>query len=194
MVVWSTGLTINPLISKALRVPVQLSRTGTTPGGKEFDSREWTLEKDDRTGAIVTDDRLRPVLYRQNADAPRERTVMEDLFALGDCASIEGLSSPKTAQVASQEAKWLAKRLNKSDMDGHSFAHKDLGIMAYIGNWNAIMQTGSREMRGRIAWLIWRGVYLIKGMSWRNRVLIPLYWSVELSDFYLPRSLLSNKG
>lgn len=72
---------------------------------------------------------------------------------------------PATAQVASQKAGWLAKRLNKGDIETKSFAFKDMGVMAYLGNWNAIVQSGPGEIIGRAAWFIWRGAYLTKSVS-----------------------------
>jgi hypothetical protein len=30
----------------------------------------------------------------------------------------------------------------------------------------------------RLAWLVWRGAYLTQTVSWRNKLLIPIYWYV----------------
>jgi hypothetical protein len=88
---------------------------------------------------------------------------------------LEGKTYPATAQVASQKAEWLAKRLNKGDIDMQTFHWKNMGIMAYVGNWNAILQTDGGDISGRAAWFIWRGAYLTKSVSWRNKILIPTY-------------------
>jgi NADH dehydrogenase FAD-containing subunit len=50
--------------------------------------------------------------------------------------------------------------------------------MAYIGNMRAIFEGGKGvgNVSGRAAWVLWRGAYLAKSISWRNRVLIPMYW------------------
>lgn len=48
--------------------------------------------------------------------------------------------------------------------------------MAYLGNWNAILQSQGGDISGRLAWFIWRGAYLTKSVSWRNKILIPIYW------------------
>jgi NADH dehydrogenase len=125
----------------------------------------------DKTHGIVTNDRLR-------AKRP-DGSVIENVHAIGDCAIMENAAYPATAQVASQKANWLAKRLNKGDLDANGFTYKNLGVMAYIGNWNAIMQTDGGDISGRVAWFIWRGAYLAKSVSWRNRVLIPVYWFVN---------------
>lgn len=110
IVVWSTGLMQNPLVEKLLQSNV--------PGGDQ-------LEKDPRTGGIVVDERLRARLVKPG-EAPPARVVdskhpqpplrlLDDVFVIGDCAVIASQSGlPKTAQVASQEAAYLAKALNKS--------------------------------------------------------------------------------
>lgn len=64
----------------------------------------------------------------------------------------------RTAQVANQQAKWLGKRLNKGDLDNQHFSFKNLGVMTYLGNYKAIMQTGGHnEVKGWTAWILWRG-------------------------------------
>lgn len=146
MCVWSTGLMTNPFVEKL----------------------EGRVKRDGRSGGIMTNDRLQA----KHADD----SVVKDVYALGDCAILEGTSYPATAQVASQKATWLAKRFNKGDLGQSGFTYKDLGVMAYLGNWNAILQSQGGDISGRLAWFIWRGAYLTKSVSWRNKILIPVYW------------------
>ncbi len=126
------------------------------------------VKRHEKSGGIMTNGRLQA----QNPAGG----VVPDVFALGDCAVLEGTSYPATAQVASQKAGWLAKRFNKGDLEQKHFTYRDLGVMAYIGNWNAILQSQGGDISGRVAWFIWRGAYLAKSVSWRNRILIPVYW------------------
>ena len=167
MCVCSTGLMMNPLVENL--------------AGK--------IKRFPKSGAIVTNDRLQAL--RENG------SVIADVFGMGDCAQMESAAYPATAQVASQKASWLAKRLNKGDIEHQKFTYKNLGVMAYIGNWNAILQSDGGDISGRIAWFIWRGewfrmpshkshadrifldnlgAYLVKSVSWRNRILIPMFW------------------
>lgn len=74
---------------------------------------------------------------------------------------------------------WLAKRFNKGDIESNEFTYKDLGVMAYIGNKKAIANISGSDISGWVAWLIWRGAYLTKTVSWRNKVLIPVYWALN---------------
>ncbi|KAF2807964.1 uncharacterized protein BDZ99DRAFT_522568 [Mytilinidion resinicola] len=181
MVVWSTGLMINPFAKKALGKIPSIPESGVkylTPGSElSRGSLQWAVSKEPKTGAVITDDRLRVLLGPDGDHESKQRAIMEDVFALGDCAKIENTTYPATAQVASQKAEWLAKRLNKGDFDKGGFTWKNMGVMAYIGNWNAIMQGGGGgSVSGRAAWVLWRGAYLTKSVSWRNKVLIPIYW------------------
>ncbi|KAK4615894.1 putative NADH dehydrogenase [Fulvia fulva] len=150
MVVWSTGLMMNPFVEHELADRVKLH---------------------ERNHGLVTDGHL------QIQD--KEGKPVPDVYALGDCAVLEGTAYPATAQVASQKANWLAKQLNKGTIQQNGFKYKDLGVMAYIGNQKAIMQSGGSGINGRIAWLIWRGAYLTKTVSWRNKILIPIYWTIN---------------
>ncbi|KAF2725670.1 FAD/NAD(P)-binding domain-containing protein [Polychaeton citri CBS 116435] len=159
MVVWSTGLMVNPFLAKALKCKV---------------------ERHEKSGGIITDTHLRAKL--PTGSTSTSSSVVKDVYALGDCAILEGTAYPATAQVASQKALWLAKHLNRGDLEKEQtpgFTYKDMGVMAYIGNWNAIMQSQGGDISGRVAWFIWRGAYLAKSVSWRNRLLIPTYWFVN---------------
>ncbi|KAL7267488.1 hypothetical protein RUND412_009924 [Rhizina undulata] len=184
-VVWSTGLAGNPLIAEGLDGEVNIEGT------------KYTVARDPKKAKVLVDERLRVKLTAaQNQDC---KVPHPDVFALGDCASFpENL--PATAQVASQQARYLArvfnsrgkrravdpeereKRLEKSEIlklqrnQVAPFKFRSLGIMAYLGGWKAITQSSKAEAKGRLAWVLWRTAYLSKSVSWRNRVLIPVYW------------------
>lgn len=183
MVVWSTGLMMNPFVEQALGKVQPLPQREISLQGQDVQDLEntWVVKKHPKSGAIVTNEQLRVILEPQgHGKEGKTKAIMEDVYALGDCGIIEGTSYPATAQVANQKAVWLAKRLNRRDIEGQGFTWKNMGVMAYIGNWNAIMQSGGGgNVSGRAAWLIWRGAYLTKAVSWRNKVLIPVYWFIN---------------
>jgi NADH dehydrogenase FAD-containing subunit len=201
MVVWSTGLMANPFIQKSLATPHSLPRKSAAfeISQQPADGNEkWRIATNPRNGGIMTNDRLRVLMQppfsssasttnpqdtrttgTNNTINTNNRAIINNVFALGDCAVIEHTTLPATGQVADQQARWLAKRLNAHDMDKPStqgFAYKDLGVMAYVGSWKAIVQTKPADVSGRTAWFMWRGAYLAKSMSWRNRILILIYW------------------
>lgn len=108
----------------------------------------------------MVDDRFRVKLVpsplttspQSNTKAISKSTTPEatvtDVFALGDVAVMEKAMLPATAQVANQEAKWLAKHLNAGDLETEAFTFRNLGVMTYVGGMRAIMQTGEREIKG----------------------------------------------
>ncbi|KAG9691446.1 FAD/NAD(P)-binding domain-containing protein, partial [Aureobasidium melanogenum] len=182
MVVWSTGLMMNPFVSKSLSRPYDIPIDGAVVENPS-NEKSWNISRHPRSGGIMTNDRLRVIMQPSTQAKEGEkvdgRAIIKDVYALGDCAIMENSAYPATAQVANQKARWLAKQLNRDSIDNNAFTYKDLGVMAYVGNWNAIMQSSGGDVSGRVAWLIWRGAYLAKSVSWRNRILIPTYWFVN---------------
>lgn len=179
IVVWSTGLMQNPLVEKLVQKTVG-------PGAA------LRLEKDPKTGGIIVDDRFRARLTTgsnntkendnatdQTAAAAASRKLLDDVFVIGDCAVVDSQPSlPKTAQVASQEAAYLAKGLNRDNLDAKPFRFRNLGTMTYLGGWRAIHQSSADHLTGWAAWVLWRTAYLTRSMSLKNKVLVPVYVSL----------------
>ncbi|KAJ7120957.1 FAD/NAD-P-binding domain-containing protein [Mycena epipterygia] len=154
LLVWSTGLSPNPLISSI----------------SEF-------KKDQRTNSVLTNEHLNLI--------KTDGTVDPDVFGIGDCAQVESAILPATAQVANQKAQYLVKKLNKLAKDRDSpkpFKFENQGSLAYIGDWKAIYDNSGKDDKimskesGRIAWLLWRSAYFTMTLSWRNKILVPMYW------------------
>lgn len=177
IVVWSTGLMQNPLVEKLGKKAFQLP---SSPGAT---SSQVMLQRDQWTGGIMTNEHLRvkviPSDRNPSDQDPPQATILPDVFAIGDCSVLTGQSLPATAQVASQKATHLAKRLNKGDADNNAFAFRNWGAMTYLGNWKAIHQSSVDEMRGWAAWILWRTAYLTKSMSTRNKIMVPIYWAIS---------------
>lgn len=186
MCVWSTGNMMNPFVRKALTTVHQYpskSAEITTGETKLADQKHWIIERDAKTGSILVDDRLRVQIQTQYKD---REAFMKDVYCLGDVARLASGPLPATAQVANQQALWLAKRLNKGDLDIHTFGFHNLGVMTYIGNAKALFQGGytnregkAKGLKGWLAFLLWRGAYLTMTLSWRNKILVPMYWMVN---------------
>ena len=187
MVVWSTGLMANPFIAKALRtVRAFPSKSAIFKADRaDAENAQWHIATDPKTGSLITNDRLRIIMEASRPNvAPSTkplRAFVTDVYALGDCGTIENSTYPATAQVANQKAMWLARHLNKGDAGSTRFLYRDLGVMAYLGGWKAIFQGGQGvgNISGRMAWIIWRTAYLVKSVSLRNKVLIPVYWVIN---------------
>ncbi|ORY69887.1 pyridine nucleotide-disulfide oxidoreductase-domain-containing protein [Pseudomassariella vexata] len=158
IVVWSTGLMQNPLIQKMgdkAFSPSDFEGQGDQPPVKVKLQRDW------QTGSVLTDSHLQvrvvPNETRADQVLTTESTALPDVYAIGDCSIIHGLSLPATAQVASQKATHLAKRLNQGDVD--------------------MSQTD--DLKGWAAWVLWRTAYLTKSMSVRNKIMVPVYWAMS---------------
>lgn len=161
VVVWSTGLMQNPLVGNLTN--------------QEFEGL-GKIVKDAKTGGISVDHHMR--VQVQSPDG-KTTSALPDVFAIGDCAVINDKALPATAQVASQQASYLGKRLNDGKTEDRvPFRFRNWGTMAYLGGWRAIHQNGGDELKGRAAWILWRTAYLTKSMSVRNKMMIPVYWLI----------------
>jgi hypothetical protein len=184
----------NPFVAHALdhvrEAPPDLILSSSNTTSPQ--ATKWKVQKHPKTGSIITDTHLRIQLVPQSssssptdASTDSQSATHPSIFALGDCASIPSTSYPATAQVASQQALWLAKALNATAAGAPistrpAFSYKDLGTLAYIGNWNALWQGGKGgRLRGYLAWIVWRGAYVTRTVSWRNKILVPVYWVVN---------------
>ena len=91
---------------------------------------------------------------------------------------------PATAQVASQQGKYLGKllssqhdKLEEGFTDCKRFEYSHLGSFAYVGGESAVLELPFFGTFTNFAtiWL-WRGAYLNQAVSWRMKVLIGLDW------------------
>ncbi|RKP25509.1 pyridine nucleotide-disulfide oxidoreductase-domain-containing protein [Syncephalis pseudoplumigaleata] len=105
---------------------------------------------------------------------------------------------PATAQVASQQGKYMARKLNKlSDHAKYAsavgyvfprdeeandpFNYRHLGSLAYIGNAAvADFGAGRAYTGGWVGKYLWRGAYWNEQISLRTRVLLSIDWAKEL--------------
>jgi NADH dehydrogenase len=113
----------------------------------------------------------------------------EDLWAVGDCAAIPlitGGMCPPTAQHASRQGQTTAENIVlalKNSRTRKTYAFKGLGMMGSLGHHSAVAQVFGLQISGFMAWLMWRGIYLMKlpGATRRARVL--LAW---ILDYIMP--------
>lgn len=207
MCVWSTGLMANPFVAKALshvhRFPTNSAHI-TQGEMADPTQRQWTIQRDARSGSILVDDHFRVNLSAQHVEGEAEpegetkgtdgtdetapKAYMKDVFAVGDTTKLMTGALPATAQVANQQALWLGKELNKH-ADPQSFAQtpgftfRNLGVFTYVGGAKAVLQGPNTDregmakgLKGWIAFLVWRGAYLTMTLSWRNKFLVPAQW------------------
>ncbi|VDC01554.1 unnamed protein product [Peniophora sp. CBMAI 1063] len=158
LLVWSTGLAPNPLISSI--------------SGRQKDSRSQSL---------LTDERLN-ILKENGSSDP-------DVWAIGDAAMTVSQPLPATAQVANQKARYLVRKLNrmgKGKPAMEPFEFKNQGALAYLGAKTAIVDRSQASSgpkasgSGVFAWLLWRSAYFTMTVSNRNKILIPIYWTLTM--------------
>ncbi|CAE7458432.1 unnamed protein product [Symbiodinium sp. CCMP2456] len=86
----------------------------------------------------------------------------DDIYAIGDCSTIEDYWLPQTAQVANQQGQYLAKVLSQKDpLNIKPFEFHNKGTMAYLGGFTAVMAQlpGVSRVTGFVAFLGWRFTY-----------------------------------
>jgi len=102
----------------------------------------------------------------------------QNIFALGDIAFMQTPKYPKghpqVANVAINQAKYLAYNLNKTKTN--EFEYNDLGSMATIGRNKAVVDLPHFKFKGYFAWLIWMFVHLMLILSVRNKLIIFINW------------------
>ena len=142
--------------------------TGLSPR-KLTQSLGWA--KKSPAGYILTDDKFR-VLTKDNS------VSSQDIFAIGDCSSVENESLPSTAQVAERQGRHLAKNLNSNSWKPFKFS--SMGMLAYIGDYQGLSDLPDFKLRGFTSWFLWRSAYLTRLGSWRLRMQVPLDWTKTL--------------
>jgi NADH:ubiquinone reductase (non-electrogenic) len=137
--------------------------TGNTSTGFVINSG---LETDKR-GKIITDNFF---------CVKKGETFHNNIFAIGDCAAIEGKELPATAQVAQQTGLFLARFFNKGRTKEKPFNFNNLGMLAYIGNRKALADLPQYKGTGFGMFVFWRSAYLTRLVSIKNKVLVLFDW------------------
>jgi len=113
------------------------------------------------------------------------------IWALGDCAlvkQVDGKFSPPTAQHALRQAKTCAQNILAS-MRGtrkHVFSFTGLGKMGSLGRRSGVAEVFGIRLKGLIAWMLWRGVYVTKFPGLDGQVRLMVDW---ILDAFLPRDI-----
>jgi NADH dehydrogenase len=107
----------------------------------------------------------------------------DGVWALGDCAAVpnqrDGKTSPPTAQFADRQARLLARNI-AARLRGaatQAFAFKPIGQLATIGHNKAVAEMFGVQLSGFVAWLLWRGVYLLKIPTLARKTRLFLEWN-----------------
>lgn len=124
----------------------------------------WLDADHDRQGRIFVDRDLRVPLQPA-------------IFAIGDTANVagaDGRALPGIAPVAKQQGQFVADRI--LGRKGGPFAYRSYGNLATIGRSEAVIDWGSHQQSGIIAWLIWSLVHIWFLIGFRSRFAVGLSW------------------
>jgi NADH:ubiquinone reductase (H+-translocating) len=110
----------------------------------------------------------------------------DGLWAAGDCAavvnSLDGSIAPPTAQFAEAAARVLADNINRHlrGQPTRPFAYRPKGQLASIGHNKAVAEIFGWKLSGFVAWLMWRGLYLLRvpTLARKSRLFLEWNWAM----------------
>ncbi len=125
---------------------------------------------------------------RITVDKYLELPNYKGVYALGDCAYITDPNSgnpyPPTAQHAIKEGAIVANNIIVSIEgrleDRKIFDYKTKGMMASIGKRTGIGNLLGIEVQGILAWLIWRGYYLVHLPTFQKKIRVLADWILDI--------------
>ncbi len=114
----------------------------------------------------------------------------ENVFAIGDCCYFiqNEKPLPQLAQVAVRQAKTTAKNIFNliQNKPLEKFVYKHQGDLISLGRFFAIGEIKGFSFSGFGAWILWRGVYLSKIISNKDKIKTFIDW---LLDIFYPRDI-----
>ena len=134
-----------------------------------------------KNGKIITDEFLQ-VSNLENVWAIGDSALIPNKFDLNDYPY-----SPPTAQFAVRQAKLLAKNIILKNMKKNlrEFKYKSKGSLASLGSKKGVGKIYFFNVKGLLAWVIWRVFYLSFLPSFPTKTRVLLSWILE---FFIPRN------
>ncbi len=113
------------------------------------------------------------------------------VWALGDCCAVmqvDGQQSPPTAQHALRQGRTTALNIVASlrGTEKKVFGFTGLGKLGSLGRRSAVAEVFGLHLKGIIAWLFWRGVYVSKFPGIDGQIRLLADWVL---DTILPRDI-----
>jgi NADH:ubiquinone reductase (H+-translocating) len=101
-----------------------------------------------------------------------------EVFAIGDMMALHGL--PGVAEVAMQSgihaANTVKRRLHGKD--AAAFTYRDLGSMATVSRFHAVVSFKGLRLSGFLGWLVWLVVHITFLTGFKNRFAAMLNWGI----------------
>ncbi|MGE0046007.1 MAG: NAD(P)/FAD-dependent oxidoreductase [Hyphomonadaceae bacterium] len=136
----------------------------------------WLSAKADRAGRALVGRDLRAEGH-------------EDIFVLGDCASVmdkDGKPLPGVAPVAKQQGAYAAEAIRRAVLNKEPqgpFVYRDWGILATVGRKSAVADFHGFHLRGFVGWLVWSAAHIYFLIGFRNRIAVTLDWAWSYLTF-----------
>jgi NADH:ubiquinone reductase (H+-translocating) len=101
-----------------------------------------------------------------------------EVFVVGDLMALNDL--PGLAEVAMQSGHHAARTIVRAlhDQPAKDFRYIDLGTMATIARFRAVVTIGRLQLSGFVAWLMWLVVHLAFLTGFKNRLSAVSNWTV----------------
>jgi NADH dehydrogenase len=145
-------------------------------------------------GTVVCTIGTQPNPLLEDIPSPKERGRLvvnddfsvpgvESVWAAGDCAAVrnahDGRAAPPTAQFAEAAARALAENIlaKLAGRPTRPFRYSPKGQLASIGHNKAVAEIYGLRISGFIAWLLWRGLYLLRVPTFARKCRLFLEWN-----------------
>jgi NADH:ubiquinone reductase (H+-translocating) len=101
-----------------------------------------------------------------------------EVFAIGDMMSLDGL--PGVAEVAMQQGMHASRTIKRRlrGEDAKPFRYRDLGSMATISRFRAVVSFKGIRLSGFLGWLTWLFVHLAFLTGFKNRLATIPRWAI----------------
>ena len=100
-----------------------------------------------------------------------------EVFAIGDMISLDRL--PGVAEVAMQQGLYAAKTIRRRVAGRHDmppFKYRDLGSVATVGRFRAVVSMHGLRLGGVVGWLAWGFIHITFLTGFANRFSALLHW------------------
>jgi NADH dehydrogenase len=120
----------------------------------------------------ATCDRAGRIVVREDCTLPGHPEV----FAIGDMMALDNL--PGVAEVAMQSGIHAANTIKRrlGGQEAERFTYRDLGSMATISRFNAVVSFKGVRLSGFLGWLMWLFVHITFLTGFKNRFSAMLHW------------------
>ena len=145
----------------------------------------------------------KPLAMIEELDVPKDRgrlktmpdmslATYKNVWAIGDCAAIvnadDGKYAPPTGQFAERQGAQVAHNIvaRMKGKETKPFKHRSLGSLCSVGGHSAVAETFGMKISGLPAWIVWRGVYLMKLPTLMQKIKVGTQW---IGEFFFPPQL-----